>query len=140
MNANEVCHWLIMRKCLLAMLMLVILMLILMLLNLNTGYADTDADLCIRIMSLWCTNTFDPVTLNLEFDLFLKTLPLFITFEKWVLEFWYFPWVFLVSRPFLEYQQFLPGDLDLKLCHTFLITLSSLKTFEQCKLKYCYFT
>ena len=81
-------------------------MLILMLLNLNTGYADTDADLCIRIMSLWCTNTFDPVTLNLEFDLFLKTLPLFITFEKWVLEFWYFPWVFLVSRPFFEYNNF----------------------------------
>ena len=25
------------------------------LLNLNTGYADTDADLCIRIMSLCCT-------------------------------------------------------------------------------------
>ena len=24
-------------------------------LNLNTGYADTDADLCIRIMSLCCT-------------------------------------------------------------------------------------
>ena len=46
----------LMRKCLLAMLilMLVILMLILMLLNLNTGYADTDADLCIRIMSLCC--------------------------------------------------------------------------------------
>ena len=45
-----------MRKCLLAMLilMLVILMLILMLPNLNTGYADTDADLCIRIMSLCC--------------------------------------------------------------------------------------
>ena len=35
-------------------LMLVILMLILMLHNLNTGYADTDADLCIRIMSLCC--------------------------------------------------------------------------------------
>ena len=45
-----------MRKCLLAMLilMLVILMLILMLLNLNIGYADTDADSCIRIMSLCC--------------------------------------------------------------------------------------
>ena len=44
-------------KCLLAMLilMLVILMLILMLLNLNTDYADTDADLCIRIMPLCCT-------------------------------------------------------------------------------------
>ena len=45
-----------MRKCLLAMLImiLVILMLIMMLLNLNTGYADTDADLCIRIMYLCC--------------------------------------------------------------------------------------
>ena len=45
------------RKCLLAMLilMLVILTLNLMVLNLNTGYADTDADLCIRIMSLCCT-------------------------------------------------------------------------------------
>ena len=45
----------LMRRCLLAMLilMLVILMLILMLFNLNTGYADTDADLCIRIMSLY---------------------------------------------------------------------------------------
>ena len=37
MNANE--------ECLLPML-------ILMLLNLNTCYADTNADLCIRIMSL----------------------------------------------------------------------------------------
>ena len=53
-NANEVCPWMLMRKCLLAilMLMLVILMLNQMLLNLNTGYADTD--LCIRIMSLCC--------------------------------------------------------------------------------------
>ena len=56
MNANKVFPWMLMRKCLLAMLilMLAILMLILMLLNLNTGYADTDADLCIRIMSLCC--------------------------------------------------------------------------------------
>ena len=56
LNANEECPWMLMRKCLLAMLilMLVILMLILMLLNLNTGYADTDADLYIRIMSLCC--------------------------------------------------------------------------------------
>ena len=58
MNANEVYPWMLMRKCLLAMLilMLVILMLILMLLNLNTGYAHTGADLCIRIMSLCCTS------------------------------------------------------------------------------------
>ena len=48
----------LMSKCLLAMLiqMLVILMLILMLVNLNTCYFDTDADLCIRIMSLCCTH------------------------------------------------------------------------------------
>ena len=39
----------------LLILILFILMLILMLLNLKTGYADTDADLCIRIMSLCCT-------------------------------------------------------------------------------------
>ena len=37
-------------------LMLVILMLLLMLLNLNTAYADTDAYLCIRIMSLCCNS------------------------------------------------------------------------------------
>ena len=56
LNANEASPWMLIRKCLLAMLilMLVILMLILMLLNLNTGYADTDVDLCIRIMSLCC--------------------------------------------------------------------------------------
>ena len=47
MNANE-------EMLAMLILMLVILMLILMLLNLNTGYADTDAYLCIRIMSLCC--------------------------------------------------------------------------------------
>ena len=57
MNANEVGPRMLMRKCLRAMLilMLVILMLTLILLNLNTGCVDTDADLCIRIMSLCCT-------------------------------------------------------------------------------------
>ena len=60
MNANEVYLWMRMRKCLLAMLilMLVILMLILMPLNMNTGYADTNADFCIRFMSLWCISLF----------------------------------------------------------------------------------
>ena len=48
MNANE-------EMLAMLILMLVILMLILMLLNLNTGYAETNADLCIRIMSLYCT-------------------------------------------------------------------------------------
>ena len=60
-NANEVCPWMLMRKCLLAMLirMLVILILILMLLNFNTGNADSDADLCNRILSLCCINLFN---------------------------------------------------------------------------------
>ena len=60
----------LMRKCLLAMLilMLVILMLILMLINLNTGYVDTYADLCIRIMSLCCIYVIHNV-LSLQADL-----------------------------------------------------------------------
>ena len=43
----------------------------------------------------------------------LKTLTLLITFEQWVLELWYFTWVFLVIRPFRGYHNFLPCDLDL---------------------------
>ena len=43
-------------KYLLAMLMPVTL--ILMLPNLNIGYADTDADLCIRNMSLCCKGKY----------------------------------------------------------------------------------
>ena len=61
----------LMWKCLLAMLMLmlVILMLILMLLYLNTGYADANADLCIRrivklsftSLALCCKHLYSPV-------------------------------------------------------------------------------
>ena len=62
MNANEVYPWMLMRKCLLVMLIqmlhVFILMLILIVLNLNTGYADTDANLCFRILS-WCSNLGD---------------------------------------------------------------------------------
>ena len=56
LNANEVCPWMLMRKCLLAMLMpmLVILILILMLFNLNASYADNDADFLINITFLCC--------------------------------------------------------------------------------------
>ena len=66
-----------MKKCLLATLtlMLVILMLILMLLNLNTGYADTDADLCIRIMSLCCTQTFQDLYIRKLITSYLKKIP-----------------------------------------------------------------
>ena len=45
-------------KYLLAMLMLMPVTLILMLPNLNIGNADTDADLCIRIMSLCCKGKY----------------------------------------------------------------------------------
>ena len=44
---------------------------------------------------------------------FLKTLTLLIIFELWVLELWYFSWIFLVIRPFSGYNYFLPCDLDL---------------------------
>ena len=39
-----------------------------------------------------------------------ETLTLLITFELWVLELWYFTWVFFVIRPFRGYY-FLPCDL-----------------------------
>ena len=42
-----------------------------------------------------------------------ETLTLLITFEQWVLELWFFTWVFLVIRPFRGYHYFLPCDLDL---------------------------
>ena len=50
---------------------------------------------------------------------FLKTLTLLITFEQWMLELWYFTWVFLVIRPFRGYHYFLPCDLDLGVWPTF---------------------
>ena len=46
-------------------------MLILMLLNLNICYADTDADLCIRIMSLCCTIYYMHVPAEFKITLFI---------------------------------------------------------------------
>ena len=45
--------------------------------------------------------------------LFSETLTLLITFEQWVLELWYFTWIFPVIWPFCRYHYFLPCDLDL---------------------------
>ena len=51
------------------------------------------------------TIIFYPV--NLEFDPLLgKTSTLLITFEQWVLELWYFTWLFPVMRPFRGYHYF----------------------------------
>ena len=65
---------------------------------------------------------------------------LLITFEQWVLELWYFTWVFLVIRPFCGYYYFLPCDLDFGVWPIFLKTLTLLKTFEQWVLELWYFT
>ena len=62
--------WMLMRN----MLAMLILMLILMLLNLNTGYADTDADLCSRIMSLCCNQCWDPSTIILYIYILTKAM------------------------------------------------------------------
>mgnify|MGYP003683288813 CR=1 FL=1 len=42
-----------------------------------------------------------------------ETLTLLITFEQWMLELWYFTWVFLVIRLFRGYHYFWPCDIDL---------------------------
>ena len=43
--------------------------------------------------------------------IFSETLTLLITFEQWMLELWYFTWVFLVIRPVRGYHYLLPCDL-----------------------------
>ena len=68
-------------------LMLVIRMLILMLLNLNTGYADTDADLCIRMMSLCCKHNSWKLTSTNTYRVVASSMSMFpdnILREKWV--------------------------------------------------------
>ena len=60
------------------------------------------------------TIIFYPVTWPWRLTHFLKMLTLLIIFEQWVLELWYFTWVFLVIRPFHGYHYFLPCDLDLE--------------------------
>ena len=75
---------------------------------------------------------------------FLKqrfTITLLITFEMWVLELWYFSWVFLVIRPFSGYLYFWPFDLDLGVWPLFeKKTLTLLVTFEQWVQELWYFT
>ena len=61
---------------------------------------------------------------------FLKILNLQITFEQWVLEFWYFTWVFLVIRPFHAHHYVWPCNLYLKVWPTFLKLRSRLSNSE----------
>ena len=59
------------------------------------------------------TNIFDFMTLTLTFDYFWKNLTLAITFEPKEKGLSYFTCVFLVARPFCQYQNFWLRDLDL---------------------------
>ena len=69
-----------------------------------------------------------------------ETLTLLITFEQWVLELWYFTWIFPVIRFFRGYHCFLSCDLDFGSLIHFLKTLTLLLTFEQQVLELWYFT
>ena len=60
-------------------------------------------------------------------------------FWRWVLELWYFIWVFLVTKTFCGYHYFLPYDLDFEVW-TIFEKLSLLTTFEQWELERWYFT
>ena len=66
---------------------------------------------------------------------FLKTYTLRISFEQWVLELWYFTWVFLVMRPLFLTLWPWPWSLT-----HFLKTLTLLITFEQWVPEVWYFT
>ena len=44
---------------------------------------------------------------------FLKILTLLIIFEQWMLELWFFTWIFPVIRPVWGYHHFSHCDLDL---------------------------
>ena len=106
-------------------------------LNLAYNFWTVSARALIFHMSITCDKTFSWVPLF--FTLwpwpwslihFLKTWTLLITFEQWVLELWYFTWVFLVIRPFCEYHYFFtlwpwPGSLTY-----FLKTLMLLKIWN----------
>ena len=88
--------------------------------NLANNFWTENARALIFHMSIPCDNTFPWVPLFFtlwpwpsSLTHFLKTLTLLITFEQWVLELWYFTWVFFVMRPFCGYHYLLPWDLDL---------------------------
>ena len=89
--------------------------------NLANNFWTESARALIFHMRIPCDKTFPWIQLfltlwpwPLSLTYFLKTLTLQITFEQWVLELWYFTWVFLVIRPFCWYHYFLPCDLDLR--------------------------
>ena len=86
--------------------------------NLANNFWTVSARALIFHMSIPCDKTFPwiPLFFTLwpwpwSLTYFCKTLTLLITFEQWVLELWYFTWVFLVIRPFCWYLTFWPWHL-----------------------------
>jgi hypothetical protein len=69
-------------------------------------------------ISICCDKSFQWVPISLTLwpwtlclIYLLKTLSLAISFECYTLEFWYFTWVFVVTKPFRGYQQVRPWPL-----------------------------
>ena len=88
--------------------------------NLANNSWTVSARALIFNMSIPCDKTFPWVPLFFTLWLwpwslnhFLKPITLLITFKQWVLELWYFTWIFPVIRPFRGNHYFIPCDLDL---------------------------
>jgi hypothetical protein len=62
----------------------------------------------------------DLVTSTLAFDVLIKNFTSAISFEWYVLELWYFTWVFIVTKTFHGYQINWTCELD-QLIHKFLL-------------------
>ena len=89
--------------------------------NLANNFWTVSARALIFHMSIPCDKTFlwVPLFLTLwpwpwSLTHLKKTITLLITFEQWVLELWYFTWVFLVIRPFRGLHYFDPVTLTLE--------------------------
>ena len=115
--------------------------------NLVNNFWTVSSKALIFHMSIPCDKTFQWVPLFFTMwpwpsclIYFLKTLNLLITFEQWVLELWYFTWVFLVIRPFSGYHYFFtPWPWPSCLIY-FWKLLTLLITFELWVLELWYFT
>ena len=88
--------------------------------NLANNFWTVSARALIFYMNITCVKIFSWVPLFFtlwswpwSLTHFFETLTLLITSEQWVLELWYFKWVFFVMRNFRGYHYFLTCDLDL---------------------------
>ena len=70
------------------------------------------------------------MTLTLKFHLIFKNLTLVITYKPREIGLSYFTCVFLVTRPFTSYHNFLPSDLDLEVRPTFPHNIKQLYTIQ----------